>query len=221
MFVYHVSTQVNHITWRKKCGNLKKNGKKVNGLHSFWFIYDYGNLLSFSYRLIFKNLLFRSIACKRALCYRCFETFETFLPFRITNIICCSRLVKSWDIWNIPSYWEKTPFLFGTICRFWEAVPKLSHLCCSLVWLRLLQYLTTAPFHYLWCHHNHVAFIVLAHLLCVSLNMFALPNVFFLHNQEGIICLPDRKRQPTNFRLTWLSLEAKGIKPTSAKNQGC
>lgn len=36
-----------------------------------------------------------------------------------------------------------------------------------------------------------------------SFTMFAFPSIFFHHNQEGIICLPGKKRgQPTNFSVT-------------------
>lgn len=90
------------------------------------------------------------------------------------------------------------------------------------VWINLLVTAANCTCHYFWRHHKCVASIIIPHPLCTFLTMFAFPNVFPSPQSRGNYLSSGKKnRQSANFRLTWLSLEAKGIKPTSVENQGC
>lgn len=47
--------------------------------------------------------------------------------------------------------------------------------------------------HYFRWHHNCVESILWTRPRSTFLTMFAFPTIFFLHNQGGIICLPEKK----------------------------
>lgn len=130
---------------------------------------------------------------------------------RFTHITQCSL----WLLWQ-NKLWaaiKRAYFCFnfssGAVCRVF------------LVWMYLLAAAARCTCHYFWWHHNCVLSsrwtgpLHVPHHVCFS-------YYFSFSTIKGELSVFRKKKgQPTNFRLTWLSLQARGIKPTSAENQGC